>query len=72
MRNIFSYKFLFVVAVILGLAPLFPQPHLVEKAIMLFEGRLSRPIDIFDLVWHSRPILFLAGKAGVDLKNRNR
>ncbi|MCK5719357.1 MAG: RND transporter [Thiomargarita sp.] len=36
----------------LGLAPFFPEPHLIEKVRMLFQGVLSRPIDIFDLVMH--------------------
>lgn len=47
-------------ALLLGLAPFYPQPHLVEKLGMLFEGTLSRPIDIFDLVLHaSLPVLLL-------------
>ena len=44
------YSMLIAFAVILGLAPFTPQPHLWEKLTMLFSGTLTRPIDIFDLV----------------------
>lgn len=45
-------------AVLLGLAPLLPEPHLWEKLKMLAAGTLKRPIDIFDLVLHaSLPVL---------------
>jgi hypothetical protein len=36
-------------------APFVPEPHLVEKARMLAEGSLTRPIDIFDVFWHLLP-----------------
>lgn len=42
-----------VAALILGLAPFFPEPHLWQKLKMLTAGTLTRPIDIFDLVMHS-------------------
>lgn len=44
---------LLVLALMLGIAPLGAQPHLVEKLDMLMDGRLVRPIDIFDLFLHS-------------------
>ena len=43
---------LLIPAVLLGLAPLSPEPHLIEKLRMLSQGILSRPIDIFDLFLH--------------------
>ena len=46
----------------LGLAPFVPEPHLWEKLKMLAAGTLSRPIDIFDLVYHAAPWLLLALK----------
>jgi len=46
-----------IVAVFLGIAPLHPEPHLVEKFRMLLNGTLSRPIDIFDLFMHGTPVL---------------
>ncbi len=51
-----------VVAVWLGIAPLHPQPHLIEKWTMLLNGTLSRPIDVFDLLLHTVPLVLLAAK----------
>lgn len=50
---------LILVAVLLGLAPFFPEPHLWEKLKMLANGTLSRPIDIFDLCMHATPAVLL-------------
>jgi hypothetical protein len=45
-------------ALLLGLAPFVPEPHLWEKLKMLAAGTLARPIDIFDLLLHaSLPVL---------------
>lgn len=57
-----SYPALIFLAVIMGLAPFFPQPHLIEKLVMLRNGTLVKPIDIFDLLMHSAPILLLVAK----------
>ena len=51
-----------LLAVLLGLAPFVPEPHLWEKLKMLVAGSLSRPIDIFDLVLHASPIVVLVLK----------
>lgn len=49
-----------VMAIAMGLAPFHPQPHLVEKLGMLFNGTLVRPLDIFDLFWHGLfPVLLI-------------
>ena len=48
-----------VAAVLLGLAPFRPEPHLWEKLRMLTEGALVRPIDQFDLLLHGVPVLLL-------------
>lgn len=56
------YSFLLPAALILGLAPFVPQPHLFEKLAMLFNGTLSRPIDIFDLLMHGLPVVLLVLK----------
>jgi len=53
---------LVLIAVAMGLAPFSPQPHLVEKIGMLFDGTLVRPIDIFDLFLHGTPLVLLALK----------
>lgn len=49
-------------AILLGLAPFVPEPHLWEKLKMLADGSLSRPIDIFDLCLHGVPVVLLVIK----------
>lgn len=47
-------------ALLLGLAPFFPEPHLFEKLRMLFNGTLKEVVDIFDLLMHAAlPILLV-------------
>ena len=53
--------FLFLAA-ILGLAPFIPEPHIWEKLKMLAAGTLTKPVDIFDFVWHVWPFALLAIK----------
>ena len=49
-------------ALTLGLAPFLPEPHLLEKTRMLFQGELVRPIDIFDFLFHFAPWALLGLK----------
>jgi len=53
---------LIIAALTLGLAPFVPEPHLWEKLKMLAAGTLTRPLDIFDLVWHAAPWVLLVAK----------
>ena len=53
---------LVLAAVFMSLAPFKPQPHLWEKLGMLMEGTLGKPIDIFDLFWHSFLIVLVVIK----------
>lgn len=53
---------LLVIVLILGGAPFVPEPHLVGKIRMLANGTLVRPIDIFDLLYHSAPLVVLLWK----------
>ncbi|MCB1158386.1 MAG: RND transporter [Leptospiraceae bacterium] len=57
--NRLSYSHLLLPALLLGLAPFFPEPHLLEKLRMLKNGELIKPLDIFDLFMHSAPLLLL-------------
>ncbi|NTV51031.1 MAG: hypothetical protein HGB32_11200 [Geobacteraceae bacterium] len=70
MNQFLDYRYLIPLALFLGLAPFFPQPHIVEKIKMLTAGTLKRPIDIFDLFWHSWPFALLAYKFVRDLISR--
>ena len=53
---------LLVACLTLGLAPFFPEPHVVEKLRMLFTGKLVKPIDWFDLVMHGAPWALLLAR----------
>ncbi len=59
-----------LIALLLGLAPFRPEPHVVEKLRMLFDGTLHRPIDIFDLFLHGAPWVVLALKGLREMKRR--
>ena len=60
---------LLAVALLMLLAPFRPMPHVLEKLIMLKNGTLTRPIDIFDLIFHLIPTLLLILKI---IRNYNR
>ena len=49
-------------AIWLAVAPIVPEPHLVEKWRMLSQGTLTRPLDVFDLLLHTVPLLVLLVK----------
>ena len=55
---------LLAAALLLGLAPFVPEPHVVEKLRMLASGSLHRPLDIFDLCFHLLPTALLLLKLG--------
>ena len=66
-RQALPYRVVLPIALLLGLAPFQPQPHLVEKVGMLVGGTLHRPIDIFDLFLHGLPVMLLLVRVGADL-----
>lgn len=53
---------LVLIAAWLAVAPVAPEPHLVEKLRMLSQGNLQKPIDIFDLLLHSVPLCLLVAR----------
>lgn len=57
-----NYLPLVVAALLLGLAPFFPEPHLWGKLKMLVNGTLVKPLDIFDLLFHGSAPALLAIK----------
>jgi hypothetical protein len=64
------WGWLLLVAVWMAIAPIAPEPHLVEKLRLLAHGALVRPLDIFDLVMHATPLLVVALKLGRWLRAR--
>ena len=67
MKSVLDYRILIPLVLLLGLAPFYPQPHIVEKVRMLMAGTLKRPIDIFDLFWHAWPFALLAVRVVLDI-----
>lgn len=63
------YAILIIIAVLMLLVPFKPMPHVVEKVIMLKNGVLTKPIDIFDLFYHLIPTILLALKIVRDVRN---
>lgn len=62
MRNLLDkipYSILIIAAIFMLLAPFRPMPHVVEKLIMLKDGTLAKPLDIFDLLYHLAPTILL-------------
>ena len=53
---------LIIVAILLGLAPFVPEPHVWEKLKMMANGELTKPLDIFDLIMHSAPAILVVIK----------
>lgn len=68
----FPLGLLIAVAAWLAVAPVYPEPHLVEKLRMLAQGTLTQPIDIFDLLLHTVPLLLLGVRLWRDLQRRRR
>jgi len=55
-----AWPMLIMAALLLGLAPFWPEPHLVEKAKILLGGQPLKPIDWFDILWHGWPFIWIA------------
>ena len=65
------YSVLILVSVFMLLAPFWPMPHVVEKLLMLKNGTLKRPLDIFDLIFHTLPAMVLLIKLARDYWGNN-
>lgn len=50
---------LLLISIVMLLLPFRPQPHVIEKLVMLKNGELKAAIDIFDLVYHLTPSVLL-------------
>ena len=70
MKNLLDYRFLVPLVLLLGFAPFYPQPHIVEKLRMLLAGALKKPIDIFDLVWDDWPFVLLVYRIFTDIRHQ--
>mgnify|MGYP006184417205 CR=1 FL=1 len=68
----FPLVWLVVIAIWLAVAPVVPEPHLIEKLRMLSQATLTRPLDIFDLALHSVPLILLALRLWRDAQRRRK
>ncbi|WP_300455438.1 hypothetical protein [Desulfobacula sp.] len=62
------YSILIVFTIMMLAVPMRPMSHVIEKIIMLTNGTLTRPIDIFDLLFHLFPLMLLVLKFIKDRK----
>lgn len=67
----FPLVWLVAIALWLAVAPIVPEPHLIEKLRLLSQGTLTRPLDIFDLGLHSVPLVLLALRLWRDAQRRH-
>lgn len=57
----------------LGLAPYFPEPHLVGKVRWVAGGAVGmKPLDWFDLALHGAPFVWLVIAAALAVRDRLR
>lgn len=56
------YPILIIMGIFMVLAPFQPEPHLVQKFDMFMAGNLTKPLDMFDVLWHLLPIILLVTK----------
>ena len=59
-----NWPILIVTCATIGLAPLFPEPHVWEKLRMMVQGNLIRAIDWFDLLMHGTPWVLVVLRSG--------
>lgn len=57
-------------SVLMAVLPFSGESHLLEKLGMLMGGGLSKPVDIFDLLMHSSPMVLLAAKFILEQKSK--
>ncbi len=73
MRSLFDrmpLSILIVLCLLLGLAPFVPEPHVWEKLKMLASGKLTEPLDMFDLLLHGTPWVLLGIKLFLQLTDK--
>jgi len=57
--NKLSYSALILATIFMLITPISPMPHVVEKILMIKNGTLNKPLDIFDLFFHLSPLILL-------------
>lgn len=61
MEYINNWKIVLVLCLTLGLAPFFPEPHILGKLKWIWGGAVGmQPMDWFDVLLHGFPFLLLS------------
>jgi|TARA_R110000744_G_scaffold338118_2_gene443311 hypothetical protein len=60
MEIINNWKIVFILCLTLGLAPYFPEPHILGKIKWIMGGATGmKPMDWFDVLLHGFPFILL-------------
>jgi hypothetical protein len=60
MNPLNNFRFILLACATMGLAPFFPEPHLLGKLRWVAGGAIGmQPLDWFDLLMHGAPWLLL-------------
>jgi len=62
------YGLLIVMAIFMAIAPIQPEPHLVQKFQWLMNGLPFKLIDVFDVLWHLLPMILITLKLWLSKK----
>ena len=71
MTLINNWRIIVLACLTLGLAPYFPEPHVLGKLRWLFGGAVGmQPMDYFDLILHAFPFILLIRILIITFKKR--
>ncbi|PWK18253.1 hypothetical protein [Xanthomarina spongicola] len=72
MKIINNWKFVVLLCLTLGLAPFFPEPHILGKLKWLYGGAVAMKfMDWFDVVLHGFPFVLLLRLIILKLTKKN-
>ena len=64
-----NIRLFLLISLTLGLAPFYPEPHIIGKVKWLIGGAVGmQPMDWFDLLLHASPWVLLFGTLVLQLK----
>ena len=71
MKLLNDWKLIILLCLTLGLAPFFPEPHIVGKVNWVLGGAVDMKImDLFDVVLHGFPFILLIRLLIIKLTNK--